>query len=124
MWWELLDEGVKLNYATEIQNWITNVSECRWMVAVSVNLRQFFHLPRSRRGERRSKRENGIMLNKHRPSLASALKHLTTSFMSFSTHSLISTYGEEEAENGGKTIKIASFIRNEMEAMNYSTFQM
>lgn len=69
------------------------------------------------------------MLNKHRPSLASALKLLTAVaddkfhviFHPF-TYLYVSSHKKgkngrrgREMESCGKTIKIASFIRNEME---------
>jgi hypothetical protein len=73
--------------------------------------------------EKETSKQCGIMLNKHRPSLASALKLLTAVaddkfhlILHPFTYLYVSSRKEErEMERCGKTIKFASFIRNEME---------
>jgi hypothetical protein len=67
------------------------------------------------------------MLDKHRLPLDFAFKHLSTAselvIISFSARSFMRSHEKRtknEREKSGKTIKIASFIRNEMEAMNNS----
>lgn len=65
------------------------------------------------------------MLDKHRLSLDIAFKYLTTAaelvIVSFSVHPFMPSHKKgSERKSFGKTIKIASFIRNEMEVMNNS----